>query len=57
MISDALSYAVQQIDSYLSNPVFRGAYQGGLRTRILLVRNAMEDLREELDTPDEEEAE
>jgi hypothetical protein len=51
MISDVLFDAVQDIDRYLSDPVFNETYQGSLRTRILLVRHAMDDLREELDTP------
>lgn len=55
MISDTLFDAVQEIDRYVNDPVFRDAYQGELRTRILLVRNAMEDLRDELETvPDED---
>lgn len=51
MISNALSEAVSKIDRYLSEAPFKAMYQGELRTRILLVRNAMEDLCEELETP------
>jgi hypothetical protein len=54
MISDVLD-AVEQIDAYLRDPIFTEVYQGGLLTRIRLVRHAMEDLRQELDTPPSEE--
>jgi hypothetical protein len=51
MISDVLAEAVHQIDEYLSNPTYQAMYQGDVLTRIRLVRHAMEDLRQELDTP------
>ena len=51
MISDVLADAIAEIDAYLGDPSFADVYQGALRTRILLVRQAMEDIREELDTP------
>lgn len=49
MIYHILADAVQDIDEYLK--AHPHAYQGALRTRILLVRNAMEDVREEMDIP------
>jgi hypothetical protein len=51
MISDVLAEAVHQIDEYLTDPTFRESYQGDVLTRIRLVRHAMDDLRQELDTP------
>jgi hypothetical protein len=55
MISDVLADAIDQIDQYLRHPTYQAMYQGGLLTRIRLVLHAMEDLRQELDTPPEEE--
>jgi hypothetical protein len=55
MISDVLADAISQIDAYLSDPTFTDVYQGGLLTRIRLVRHAMEDLRQELETTPSEE--
>ena len=52
--ANVLAAAVHEIDRYLSRDMFRHAYDPQQITRILLVRNAMEDLREELDTPLEE---
>ena len=54
MLHDILTHAVREIDTYLQQPMYRAMDQG-LRTRIRLVREAMEDLRRELDTPLEEE--
>jgi hypothetical protein len=51
MISDTLSDAVAQIDSYLSEPATSICYQGDVRTRILILRAQMETMRMELDMP------
>lgn len=51
MISDVLSEAVDEIDRYLSDEVFADVYTGDLRARIVAVRNEMEKIRVELDTP------
>jgi hypothetical protein len=50
MISDILAAAVHQIDAYLSDPTFPEIYQGDVLTCIRLVRHAMDDLRQELET-------
>ena len=51
MISDVLSEAVWKIDQYLQDQPIR--YSGDLRQRIVAVRDAMDAMRSELDTPDE----
>lgn len=49
MISDTLSDAVAEIDRYLGDDTF--GYEGPIRDRIRRVRDGMDRLREELDTP------
>ncbi len=49
MISDVLSEAVTEIDRYMSDPVF--PYEGGVRERIVDLRNRMEAVGVALDTP------
>jgi hypothetical protein len=50
MISDVLAEAITKIDAYLSDPAFHESYPGDLLTRIRLIRHAMDDLRQELET-------
>lgn len=47
MISDVLSDAVAEIDRYLRT----GIYSGPIRQRIEDLRDYMDDIRRELDTP------
>lgn len=51
MISDVLFEAVEAIDSYLNCPTFADVYKGELRDRIIKLRNEMETVCTELDTP------
>jgi hypothetical protein len=51
MISDVLSDAVGSIDDYLENPQYNAWYSGELRERIIKLRNEMDAMRAELDTP------
>ncbi len=51
MISDVLFDAVQEIDRYLNDPTFKEVYSGRLRGRIIELRDAMNAMRIELDTP------
>jgi hypothetical protein len=51
MIPDVLADAVKRIDFFLNDSKAKYAYQGDVLTRIRLVRHAMDDLRQELDTP------
>lgn len=51
MISDVLSDSVREIDGYLENPTFERTYSGELRERIIKLRNDMDAMRQELDTP------
>lgn len=51
MISDVLFEAVEEIDGYLADPVYKDMYAGELRDRILKLRDDMNALRAELDTP------
>lgn len=51
MISDVLSDAIAEIDEYLANPHYKDWYDGDLLKRIIEVRNAMESVLRELDTP------
>jgi hypothetical protein len=43
-----LANAVEDIDEHLDNPIYRRDYPRDVLTRILLVRHAMDDLRQEL---------
>jgi hypothetical protein len=52
MIIDVLAEAIEQINYYLG-PNFTHVYTGKY-LQIIKVRNAMEQLRQELDTPPEE---
>jgi hypothetical protein len=49
MISDTLADAVVAIDQYLAD--FPATYEGDLRERLLMLRDQMDALRKELDTP------
>jgi hypothetical protein len=49
MIADALSDAVEEIDSFFAAPLFRSYYPEELRVRIVGLRNAMNAMRIELD--------
>jgi len=49
LIRDALSEAIDEIDRYLRE--YPRAYTGDMREKILKVRNAMDELRIELETP------
>lgn len=51
MVSDALAEAVQEIDRYLFE--LRPAYDRELRAKIIALRDQMDALRRELDTPPE----
>jgi hypothetical protein len=51
MISDILSAAVQDIDSYLHDVTFDAVYAGALRARIAQLRNEADAIRIVLDTP------
>jgi len=51
MISDVLAEAVQGIDGYLHDPVYRRLYGGELRGRLLALRNDMDAMRRELGEP------
>lgn len=51
MISDVLSDAVHNIDTYLNGDVFDDCYTGDIRTRILILRSQMDAMRMELDLP------
>lgn len=50
MISDILSVAVGEIDTYLASEVYDDIYAGPMRARIEWLRNAMDDVRRELDS-------
>lgn len=54
MISDVLSEAVAEMNASLDEPVYAQVYQGELRRKILAVRDAMDALRQALDTPPSE---
>jgi hypothetical protein len=52
MVSDVLSEAIQGLDRYLKDePPYNEAYTGELRRRIVKLRNDMDALRVELDSP------
>jgi hypothetical protein len=51
MISDVLSEACLQIQSYLDDPVYAEIYSGKLRAEIEHVMAEMESLRQKLDRP------
>jgi hypothetical protein len=51
MISDILCECVDELDYYLSCPIFGDVYQGELRDRIIRLRNEAEYLRSLLDAP------
>ncbi len=54
MISDVLFVAIEGIDRYLSDECNNTLYTGDLRVRIIEMRNAMDELRRDLDAiPDE----
>ena len=50
MISDVLHDAVSDLDHYLESETYRTVYTGDTRDKIIVVRNAMDALRRELDT-------
>jgi len=50
-ISDVLFDAVEEINRYLDDPCYNNMYSGDLRKRIIAIRDAMESIRKELDTP------
>lgn len=57
MISDVLSEAVQDINRYLEDPVFAGAYSGAMTRRIKACVSEMEAILRALDTqPDDPES-
>lgn len=49
MISDVLSEAVDSMDRYLNDPVFKNVYDGELRKELLSLRNKMDSIRARLD--------
>jgi siroheme synthase (precorrin-2 oxidase/ferrochelatase) len=49
MISDVLSSAVDDLDFYLKEPVYKDTYAGKMRERIKAVRNEMNAIRILLD--------
>jgi hypothetical protein len=51
MISDVLSDACRNIQSYLGDPTYISMYSGELRAEIKHVVAAMNSLREKLDQP------
>ncbi len=51
MISDVLSDAISEIDRYLRE--YKDVYTGAMRERIIEVRDATHELRDELDTVSE----
>jgi hypothetical protein len=51
MISDVLSDAVTDVDSYLNNKTYNQMYSGSLREAVVDLRNRMQALRIYLDTP------
>jgi hypothetical protein len=51
MISDVLSDAVNDVDSYLNNKTYKQMYSGSLREAVVDLRNRMQALRIYLDTP------
>jgi hypothetical protein len=51
MISDTLSDAVAEIDRCLSDDAYDSAYEPVLRVRIMALRDEMDAMRTELDTP------
>jgi hypothetical protein len=51
MVSDVLFDAVEGLDLYLNAEEWDDIYQGGMRARIIVVRNAMEAIRAELNNP------
>ena len=48
MTSDVLSDAISEIDRYLRE--YKDVYAGTIRERIIVVRDVMHELRDELDT-------
>ena len=56
MISDVLHEAIEGIDHYLNDECYDTLYAGDLRKHIVDVRDAMEKVRQELDTIPEERA-
>jgi hypothetical protein len=51
MISDVLSEMVAEIDRYLGDSVFDRMYEGEVRARIIALRNEVDAVRADLDTP------
>ncbi len=51
MISDILYDAVNAIDRYLTDDLYREIYEGETRKEITELRNAMDALRAKLETP------
>jgi hypothetical protein len=51
MVSDVLSDAVDQLDSYLNNQFYDDWYTGKMRADIIKVRDEMARIRRILDTP------
>ena len=54
MISDVLFEAIEGINHYLNDECYNSLYASDLRKRIIEVRDAMNKLRQELDTIPEE---
>jgi hypothetical protein len=51
VISDTLYEAAREIDRYLADAAFSGAYSGKMRARIVNLRAEMDAVRAALDTP------
>jgi hypothetical protein len=51
MISDVLSDALEEINSYISDPIFADTYEGLMRQDIEALRAHMEIVLRRLDTP------
>jgi hypothetical protein len=51
MLFDTLTHALNEIDYYLNNPTYASIYTGELRDRVMRLRNDMNQIRIDLDTP------
>ncbi len=51
MLPVALTNAVTKIDRYLNDSTYDDVYSGSMRERIIKLRNEMDQLRAELETP------
>jgi len=51
MISDVLFSAVEQMDAYLDDPLYRDMYKGATRKELKALRALIDAARVRLDTP------